>query len=104
MDFNLNEVLADMLSAMKNSFGNDWGVVKETANDFVQSKKIRLERLAKRRLAGTIDHEFFLDRLEDEKDILASELHAIAIVSAVLAQNAANAAIDVLTNAIEALI
>ena len=104
MDFNINEVLANMLSAMKSSFGDDWGVVKETANGFIQSKKIRLERLAKRRLAGTIDQEFFLDRLEDEKDILESELHAIAIVSAVLAQNAANAAIDVLTNAIEALV
>jgi len=104
MDFNINEVLAEMLSAMKISFGDDWGLVKETANGFIQSRKIRLERLATRRLAGTIDQEFFIDRLEDEKDILASELHAIAIVSAVLAQNAANAAIDVLADAIKALV
>jgi len=104
MDFNINEILADMLSAMKISFGEDWGVVKSTANGFIQSKKIRLESLAKKRLEGTIDQAFFLNRLEDEKDILASELHAIAIVSAVLAQNAANAAIDVLTDAIEALL
>lgn len=104
MDFNINEVLAGMLNAMKVSFGSDWGVVKETANGFIQNRKIRLEKLAQRRLSGSIDQEFFLARLEDEKEILSSELHAIAIVSKVLAQNAANAAIKVLTDAIGALI
>lgn len=104
MKLDINEILAEMLNAMKVTFESDWKVVKGSANTFMQNKKIRLERLAQRRLSGEINNNFFLDRLEDEKDILTSELHAIAIVNKVVAQNAANAALNVLEKAISALI
>ena len=36
------------------------------------------------RLAGEIDNAFFMNRLEDEKELLVSELHTIAIVNKML--------------------
>lgn len=100
MNFDINEVIANMLSAIKASVKDDWSIVKDTANDFLQSKKDRLELLSSLRLTNQIDEAFFELRLEDEKKILESELHAIAILTAVAAQNAANAALDVLSKAI----
>lgn len=100
MKFDINEILADMLEAMKGTIKDDWNVVKKSANNFVQSKKDRLELLATMRLAGAIDNEFFEKRLVDEKEILTSELHSIAIVNKVMAQNAANAALKVLEDVI----
>ena len=50
--------------------------------------------------APTNENEFFVKRLADEKKILESELHALAVISKSMAQKAANAAIDVLENAV----
>jgi hypothetical protein len=100
MKLDINEILAEMLNAMKISIKDDWNVVKKAANNFIQSKKDRLELLATMRLEGAIDNNFFEKRLADEKEILTSELHSIAIVNKVMAQNAANAAIKVLEDVI----
>ena len=100
MELDINEILAEMLNAIKKSVKDDWNVVKKSANNFIQSKKDRLELLANMRLIGAIDNDFFEKRLADEKDILTSELHSIAIVNKVMAQNAANAAFKVLENVI----
>jgi hypothetical protein len=102
MNFDINEILADKLNAMKGSIKDDWSVVKKSANNFIQSKKDRLELLTNMRLIGAIDNDFFEKRLTDEKEILISELHSIAIVNKVMAQNAANAAFKVLENVITA--
>ncbi|WP_348823025.1 hypothetical protein [Flavobacterium aestuarii] len=96
MKLDINEILADMLNAIKISLKDDWSIVKKSANNFIQSKKDRLEMLSLMRLNGEISESFFEKRLADEKEILASELHSIAIVNKVMAQNAANAAIHVL--------
>lgn len=100
MNIDINEVLANMLNAMKGTVKDDWNVVKKSANNFIQSKKDRLELLANMRLIGAIDNDFFEKRLIDEKEILVSELHSIAIVNKVMAQNAANAAFKVLEDVI----
>ena len=100
MNFDINEILADMLNAIKGTVKDDWDVVKKSANSFIQSKKERLELLANMRLIGAIDNVFFEKRLADEKEILTSELHSIAIVNKVMAQNAANAALKVLENVV----
>ncbi|MEO6219905.1 MAG: hypothetical protein ABIO81_05720 [Ginsengibacter sp.] len=104
MKFNINEVLAQMIRAIKGEVKEDFPLVKGTANDFLQSRKLRLELLASLRLKNQISEEFFEDRLADEKDILESELHAIAIIGKVAAQNAANAAMAVLQKAVDAVI
>lgn len=104
MKFDINEVLAQMLEAMKESIKDDWSVVKKSANTFIQNKKDRLELLANMRLAGAIDDGFFEKRMADEKEILQAELHSIAIVNKVLAQNAANAAFKILENVIQTIL
>lgn len=100
MKLEINEILANMLNAMKISVKDDWSIVKKSANTFIQSKKDRLELLAILRISGEISEDFFVKRLEDEKEILASELHSIAIVNKILAQNAANAAFKVLEDVV----
>ena len=104
MAFDINEVIAQMLGAVKNSVKDDWKLVKETANAFLQTRKDRLELLASLRLNSEISQKFFLKRLEDEKKIMESELHAVAIITKAAAQRAANAVIDVLGKAVSKLI
>lgn len=100
MKIDINEILAEMLEAIKGIIKDDWNVVRKPANTFMQSKKDRLELLASMRISGAIDNSFFEKRLADEKEILTSELHSIAIVNKVKAQNAANAAFKVLEKVI----
>ncbi len=100
MIFDINEVLAQMLGAIKTTVKDNWSNVKDTANSFLQDRKLRLELLASLRLQKQISQEFFLLRLNDEKKILESELHAVAIITKAIAQKAANAAIDILQGAV----
>lgn len=102
MNFDINEVIAQMLDAVKITVGPNWEFAKATANEFFENRKLRLELLTSLRLQDEISQDFFDKRLLDEKDILESEMHAIAIISKVMAQNAANAAITVLSNAVKA--
>jgi hypothetical protein len=99
MPFDINQTLNEMLQAIKTNLGEGWNKVKDTANDFLQSRKERLELLADLRINNELENEFFLKRLADEKKILESELHALAVLSKSIAQKAANAAIDVLEKA-----
>jgi hypothetical protein len=100
MAFDLNETLSEMLGAVKKTVGDNWSMIKETANNFLQDRKDRLELLVSLRLNNEINNEFFLKRLQDEKKIFESELHAVAVISKAIAQKAANAAIDILEKAV----
>lgn len=102
MKFDIDEVLSNMAAAVKNEVKDDWQVIKITVNNLFGSSKDRLEQLTSFRLQNQISEEFFQQRLADEKAILTSELHAIAIIGKVTAQNAANAAINVLQKAVRA--
>jgi hypothetical protein len=104
MVFDINEVAAQMLGAVKSSVKDDWKLVKETASAFLQTRKDRLELLASLRLNNEISQKFFTKRLEDEKKIMESELHAVAVLTKASAQRAANAALDVLGKAVSKLI
>lgn len=104
MAFDINEVVAQMLSAIKNTVKENWNLVKDSASGYFQDHKSRLELLASLRLNNEIDQQFFLNRVADEEKILESELHSIAIITKSIAQKAANAAIDVFQNAITKLI
>ena len=104
MKFDIDEILSQMLVAIKDEVKDNWGLIKGNANTYLQNRKSRLELLSSLRLADEIKEEFFVKRLKDEKKILESELHSIAIVSKSIAQKAANAAIEVLQNAVSKLI
>lgn len=100
MAFDFNEVVAEMLQAVKTTTLDNWDDVKNSATSYFQERKLRLELLTSLMLHKEIDKEFFLNRVADEKKIFESELHSVAIVSKALAQKAANAAADVLENAV----
>ena len=101
MNFDINEVVANMLSAIKGTVEDNWDEVKSTANQFLQRKKERLELLAVLRINGDLSQEKFESRLKDEKLIAEAELHAIAVISKAIAQKAANAAIEILEKAVK---
>ncbi len=101
MNFDIDEVLAGMLSAIKGTVKDNWDMVKSTASQFLQRKKERLELLVELRISGDLSPEKFESRLLDEKLILEAELHAIAVLSKAIAQRAANAAIEVMEKAVK---
>lgn len=104
MKFDINEVLAQMASAVKNTVAENWGAAQTVVNQFLQNKKDRLQLLAELRINGDITQERFESRLEDEKLIAEAEFHAIAVITKATAQKAANAVIQVLEDAVGAII
>ena len=104
MKFDINETLAGMASAIKGTVDENWDEVKSVSNQFLQRRKDRLELLAELRIEGEISQDKFESRLKDEKLIVEAELHAIAVITKAVAQKAANAAIEVLENAVKTAI
>jgi hypothetical protein len=104
MSLDINELLANMLKAVKGSLADDWVVAQQGVNMFIEKRKSRLELLIQLRVDNEVSQEFFMKLIGNEREIFESELHAIAIISKAAAQRAANAAIDVLQNAIKSLI
>ncbi len=101
MNFDINEIVPQMVNVIKDTVKKDWKEVKGNATNFLHARKDRLDLLASMRLQNEIEQEFFLKRLNDEKKIFESELLSLKIVSLAIAQKAANAAFDVLNKAIE---
>jgi len=104
MNFDINEVLADMLVAIKGTVADNWSDVKSIANQFLQHRKERLELLAELRIKGELSQDKFESRLLDEKLIVEAELNAIAVISKAIAQKAANAAIEIFNKAVKTAI
>ncbi len=104
MTFDINEVLAQMASAVKDTVSDNWGAAQTVVNQFLQNKKDRLQLLAQLRISGDITQERFESRLEDEKLIAEAEFHAIAVITKATAQKAANAVIQVLEDAVSAVL
>lgn len=102
--FNIDDTIKLMVKAIKDEVANKWSLVKDSANDFLQDHKYRLEELATARINGDIDDDFLQRRLADEEDILKAELLAERIIAKSIAQQAANAAMDVLSKAIDTAI
>jgi hypothetical protein len=102
--FDINEVLPEMMNAIKGTVEDNWSEVKSIANEFLTRRRERLELLTELALTGDLPLEKMKSRLEDEKLILEAELHAIAIISQAVAQKAANAALDVLYKAVKGAI
>lgn len=100
MNFDINAVLADMLSAMKGTVADKWEEVKSVAEQFLENSRERLELIAQMRITGDLTQEKFESRLLDEKLIVEAELNAMEVISKALAQKAANAAMDVVEKAV----
>ena len=101
MEFNINEVIAKMGLEIKNAAAEQWKELQAVTTQFLQNRKARLELLAHLRISGDITQERFLSRLEDEKLFAEAEFNSIEVISKATAQKAANAAIQVLEDAVQ---
>ena len=52
MNFDINEVLSQMASAVKDVVADNWNEAKSVVNQFLQNRKERLELLAQLRMSG----------------------------------------------------
>lgn len=95
MNFNINESLAEIVKALKGQLGDDWQDAKGEITSMLDMKKQRLDLLATMRLQNKITDADFKSFLEDEKNTTAMELHTVAVISKVTAENAANTIIKV---------
>ena len=102
MKFDIESTVKSMVSAAKGSVGDDAPEAKETAQQFLEMNKNRLAKLAQYRITGKLSAEDFKSRMEDERKMLEAQFNTMKIISKVMAQNAANAAIRVLEDAVQA--
>ena len=104
MTFDINTVLPEMVTAVKGVVGEQWNEVKPVAVKFLKNRRERLELLVELRINGQLSPEKFKDRLNDEKLIIEAELNALAVISKAIAQEAVNAAANVLEKAVKTAI
>lgn len=104
MNFDINTVIADMISAIKGTVVNNAGKIESAARLFLERDKDRLKMLAELRITGELTAEEFKSRLEDQKLVIEAELNALEVIAKAVAQEAANAAINVLEKAVEVAI
>jgi len=102
MSFDIDAVLGDMLTTVKDSVDADWDDVRGYAKQVFENEKEALAELAEQRLRGEITEEELKSELDDEKDTVEAELKTIKVMTKAMAQKAANSAMDVLFNAIKA--
>ncbi|HZK07106.1 MAG TPA: hypothetical protein VFC92_02800 [Bacteroidales bacterium] len=104
MKLDINKVINDMLAGVKDTVADSWDEVKCVAEEFILRRKDRLFLLAELRISGDLPEDKFKSRIDDEKLILEAELNAMAVITKAIAQRAANAAIDILEQAVKAAI
>ena len=100
LSIDINDIIKQMTSVIKETVGKHWKEVKDIANQFLQNRKERLLLLAELRISGDLPHDKFISRVEDEKLIFEAELNALAVISKAIAQKAANAAITIFEQAV----
>lgn len=92
--FNIQAVLYQILAAMTVAYGDDWSMVKNTAEEYFNDARVRLESLLSARVKGEVSTAFITARLKDEMRILESELLSFEVIAESVAQEAINAALE----------
>jgi hypothetical protein len=101
MHFDVNQTLNGMATAIAGVVAGEWPKIKKCIEKALQDEKDALNTIATSRLSGEIDDKGMESQLEDEKEVLKAALLACKVEAKVSAQNAVNAAIKVLTDAIK---
>lgn len=101
MSFDIDAVLGDMFSSVKDCVDSDWNDIAGYVKEVLEIEKEVLLDLAEQRLRGDITDDELKSELDDEKDTVEAEMKAIQVMTKVMAQRAANAVIDVLYKAIK---
>jgi hypothetical protein len=104
MSLNIDQTLNDMGAAVAGVVAGDWPKVRTCIEAALQEEKSALAVIAKARLTHEIDDDEMKSQLDDEKEALRAALLVCKIETKIMAQDAANAAINVLTDAIKAAV
>jgi len=101
MSFNIDEVMENMLGSALEAVGPISNDIGSYTKRIIENEKEAITELAQQRLNGDLTDEEFADELLDEKDTFEAEMQAIGVMTKVMAQKAANAAMDVLSTAVK---
>lgn len=101
MAFNIDQVLTDMARSLVSTTAKKGKKTMDQAVSFLEARKYRLERLAQRRIQGTIGEDVFQQALQDEQEVMQAELIAMKIAAKATAQSAVNGAMAVLEKAVK---
>ena len=102
MDFDIKQTLDDMKNAIAGVVTDEWPKVETCIRKALDEERDALDEIAQARLANEINDDEMKSELDDEKETLQAVLLACKVKAIVMAQKAANAAIKVLTDAINA--
>ena len=96
-EFNIDDVIDDMILALKTFEGVDWYTLKEHMLSILKIEKKLLADLAALRIIGDLSHEEFVILINDEKPIITSQLMTIRgiTMTRVMAEHFTNALIDI---------
>ena len=101
MKFDFEETSKNMLAAAAGVLTGQWQGIRACVEQVFADEKAALEAIAAARLAGDIDDDEVASQLEDEKETLTAQLLVCQVKTKVAAQQAVNAALKVLTDAIQ---
>ena len=102
MAFEVKTTLNDMLAAMEKVLAGEWPKIRSCMTKALEDEAEALKDIAEARLKGEIDEDEMKSELDDEKLALKAALLACQVQAKVAAEQAANAAIQVLADAIKA--
>lgn len=100
MSFNIDATLEDMAAAVKGIVNKDRQKISGYAKQIFEEEKQTLNQIALLRLSGQLTDEELQSEIEDEKDTVQAQLLALKVLNKATAQKAANAALNVLYNAV----
>jgi hypothetical protein len=104
MAVDLDQIFKSAIAAASGQLQSGAPAVQNYLQTVMQNHKAALLQLAQQRLNNQISDQDLKDELDDEKIALAAELQATKTIAAVVAQNAANAAIAALQSAVSAAV
>ena len=101
MKFDIQETGKNMLAAAAGVLTGEWPGIQACVTKAFQDEQAALAKIAEARLAGTINDDELKSQLEDEKETLTAQLLVCQVKTKVAAQQAINAALKVLTDALQ---
>lgn len=102
MAIDYEQLFKNTLAAASGSLKTDAPKVQDYLQQVMQNHKNILTQIAKDRISGKISEADMQSELDEEKEALQAELEGAEVIAEKAAQDAANAAINVLNTAIKA--
>ena len=90
-----------MFVAAKGAAKGEWKNSREVVEQFLELNKAQFQLIGEMYIAGEIDKNDLKYRLDEMKVNVKMQSEALKVVAKVAAENAANAALDVLENALK---